>query len=406
MPATTRWKRPPGRRRRASGTSRRTIPRRSSRMSPISTSGSPRRWSVATDHIAEMIDFAEKIAPANIATNSTPGLYFDVTTVPDYGRLAGNQDDAARRADRSGRRASATRRTSRSGASRLPGEQRQMEWDSPWGKGAPGWHLECSVMSIKYLGAPFDIHTGGIDHREIHHPNEIAQNQAFAAAAILGAHFWDAQQFPGGSPGQDDRSPRAASPRLVADRRGRAPPAYRLLCLQAQYRSANWNSRPRISAAALTRLKRLVMTVSALKARAEGDGTAPEAWLARLDEAVSDDPQHAQGAAGARRAARREEGCRPPIASAGLAAFDAVLGLRLLELTREEPRLAPGGRRDHRPGDRGPAGRAQGSTAGEGLRALRHDPRRTRRRRHRSDGRDPDGLGLEAGALDGGQVSI
>src|SRR3546814_14988783 len=67
-----------------------------------------------------------------------------------------------------------------------PGENRQMEWDSPWGRGAPGWHLECSVMSKKYLGAQFDIHTGGIDHREIHHPNEIAQNQAHCNWAETG----------------------------------------------------------------------------------------------------------------------------------------------------------------------------------------------------------------------------
>ena len=60
-----------------------------------------------------------------------------------------------------------------------------MEWDSPWGRGAPGWHLECSVMSGKLLGFPFDIHTGGIDHREIHHPNEIAQNQAFCGCGSL-----------------------------------------------------------------------------------------------------------------------------------------------------------------------------------------------------------------------------
>ncbi len=75
-----------------------------------------------------------------------------------------------------------------------------MEWDSPWGRGAPGWHLECSVMSGKLLGFPFDIHTGGIDHREIHHPNEIAQNQAFcrsvAAEAAIGRADLDAQQFP------------------------------------------------------------------------------------------------------------------------------------------------------------------------------------------------------------------
>src|SRR3546814_17371643 len=65
-----------------------------------------------------------------------------------------------------------------------------MEWDSPWGRGAPGWHLECSVMSEALLGFPFDIHTGGIDHREIHHPNEIAQNQAHSCSDASGARIW------------------------------------------------------------------------------------------------------------------------------------------------------------------------------------------------------------------------
>ncbi|MCL0296548.1 cysteine--tRNA ligase, partial [Escherichia coli] len=76
-----------------------------------------------------------------------------------------------------------------------PGETRQMEWDSPWGRGAPGWHLECSVMSEALLGFPFDIHTGGIDHREIHHPNEIAQNQAHSCSADSGARFWMHNNF-------------------------------------------------------------------------------------------------------------------------------------------------------------------------------------------------------------------
>ncbi|MCZ2975132.1 cysteine--tRNA ligase, partial [Acinetobacter baumannii] len=68
-------------------------------------------------------------------------------------------------------------------------------WDSPWGRGAPGWHLECSVMSRRYLGASFDIHTGGIDHREIHHPNEIAQNQAYCECGDTGATFWMHNNF-------------------------------------------------------------------------------------------------------------------------------------------------------------------------------------------------------------------
>src|SRR3546814_17036339 len=70
-----------------------------------------------------------------------------------------------------------------------------MEWDSPWGRGAPGWHLECSVMSEALLGFPFDIHTGGIDHREIHHPNEIAQNQAHSCSDASGARIWMHNNF-------------------------------------------------------------------------------------------------------------------------------------------------------------------------------------------------------------------
>jgi cysteinyl-tRNA synthetase len=123
-----------------------------------------------------------KIAPEHCYELES-GLYFDVTTVPDYGRLAAWRRRCAR-PDRSGRRQAppaGLRDLAQIAAGR---EQRQMEWDSPWGKGAPGWHLECSVMSLKYLGPePFDIHTGGIDHREIHHPNEIAQNQAYCGCA-------------------------------------------------------------------------------------------------------------------------------------------------------------------------------------------------------------------------------
>ncbi|HSM53503.1 MAG TPA: cysteine--tRNA ligase, partial [Erythrobacter sp.] len=145
----------------------------------------PAKWSVATDYIPEMIDFAKSIADKHCYELDS-GLYFDVSTVDDYGRLARAVTDAKENGGEGrieaveGKRNAADfaiwRKTS-------PGEKRQMEWDSPWGKGAPGWHLECSVMGGKLLGFPFDIHTGGIDHREIHHPNEIAQNQAFCCNA-------------------------------------------------------------------------------------------------------------------------------------------------------------------------------------------------------------------------------
>ncbi|WP_029934230.1 cysteine--tRNA ligase [Sphingomonas sp. UNC305MFCol5.2] len=301
----------------------------------------PSRWSVATDHIGEMIDFAKKIAPEHCYELDT-GLYFDSTTVPDYGKLAGSQDDT-----REGRiEAVEGKRHPQDFAiwrKSPPGEQRQMEWDSPWGKGAPGWHLECSVMSLKYLGAPFDIHTGGIDHREIHHPNEIAQNQAFCGcpenAGFTGAHFWMHNNFLVDRGAKMSKSKGGFTTLQSLIDAGVHPLAYRLLCLQAHYRSELEFSAENL-AAALTRLKRLVMSVTALKAKAEGEGTSPQAWLDRLDDAVADD-LNTPKALPILDELLAEKKLSPADRLAALAQFDAVLGLNLLNLTREELRVRP-----------------------------------------------------------------
>ncbi|WP_443019157.1 cysteine--tRNA ligase [Sphingomonas sp.] len=299
----------------------------------------PSKWSVATDHIQQMIAFAEKIAPEHCYELES-GLYFDVTTVPDYGRLAGAADDAAEsRIDPvDGKRHPQDFAIWRKSP---PGEQRQMEWDSPWGKGAPGWHLECSVMSIQYLGAPFDIHTGGIDHREIHHPNEIAQNQAFCGCGDTGAKFWMHNNFLVDRQGKMSKSKGGFTTLQSLIDAGVHPIAYRLLCLQAQYRSELEFSAENL-AAALTRLKRLVMTVTALKARAEGDGTAPAAWLEKLDAAVSDD-LNTPKALPVLDELLADKRTSPADRLAALAEFDKVLGLRLSALTREELRIQPKG---------------------------------------------------------------
>src|SRR5690606_5601829 len=159
----------------------------------------PAEWTIATQFVPQMIEFAKSIADKHCYELDS-GLYFDVSTVADYGRLArATTDEGEGRIEAvEGKRHSADfaiwRKTP-------PGETRQMEWDSPWGRGAPGWHLECSVMSGQLLGFPFDIHTGGIDHREIHHPNEIAQNQAYCCTngldepANSGARLWMHNNF-------------------------------------------------------------------------------------------------------------------------------------------------------------------------------------------------------------------
>jgi cysteinyl-tRNA synthetase len=292
----------------------------------------PSKWSVATDHIQPMIAFAEKIAPEHCYELDS-GLYFDVTTVPDYGRLAGAADDAAEsRIDPvDGKRHPQDFAIWRKSP---PGEQRQMEWDSPWGKGAP-------VMSIQYLGAPFDIHTGGIDHREIHHPNEIAQNQAYCGCGDTGAKFWMHNNFLVDRQGKMSKSKGGFTTLQSLIDAGVHPLAYRLLCLQAQYRSELEFSAENL-AAAFTRLKRLVMTVTALRARAEGEGTAPAAWLEKLDAAVSDD-LNTPKALPVLDEMLADKRTSPADRLAALAEFDKVLGLRLAELTREELRVRPKG---------------------------------------------------------------
>jgi cysteinyl-tRNA synthetase len=216
----------------------------------------PTRWSVATDHIAEMIAFAKRIAPKHCYEIET-GLYFDSNTVPDYGKLAGARGDEreARIDEVSGKRHPSDFAIWRKSP---PGEQRQMEWDSPWGLGAPGWHLECSVMSQKYLGAQFDIHTGGIDHREIHHPNEIAQNQAFTCTSATGANWWMHNNFLVDRTAKMSKSSGEFLTLQTIIDKGVHPLAYRLMCLQAHYRSElefSWDN----LLAALTRLKRMVI---------------------------------------------------------------------------------------------------------------------------------------------------
>jgi cysteinyl-tRNA synthetase len=321
----------------------------------------PSEWTVATDYVPQMIAFAEKIAPDHCYELDS-GLYFDSSSVPDYGALAGGSDDAAHaRIDPvAGKRNPSDFAIWRKSP---PGEQRQMEWDSPWGKGAPGWHLECSVMSQARLGQPFDIHTGGIDHREIHHPNEIAQNQAFHAccgpevgaveAGFTGARWWMHNNFLVDRQGKMSKSKGGFTTLFRLIDAGVHPLAYRLLCLGAHYRSELEFSGDNL-AAALTRLKRLVMGVEGLKARAEGvTWQSPRLdylranlhpkltpLLEQFDAAISDDLMTPRAlplleeAIAIKKVPADEKLCL-------IAAFDQALGLNLLSLTRADLRVRP-----------------------------------------------------------------
>ncbi len=311
----------------------------------------PAHWSIATDYVPAMIEFAQSIADKH-CYELPGGLYFDVSTVADYGKLArAATDEGEGRIEQvEGKRHQADfaiwRKTP-------PGETRQMEWDSPWGRGAPGWHLECSVMSGKLLGFPFDIHTGGIDHREIHHPNEIAQNQAFCCAGSLadpansGARMWMHNNFLVERSGKMSKSSGEFLRLQLLIDRGYHPLAYRLMCLQAHYRSElefSWEG----LGAALTRLKRMVMAVTQLKERADA-GVDASAWrshaklaplVERFDAAISDDLNTAVALTVLDEAIALKK-IDPALKLAAIAAFDSVLGLNLLTLDRAALRLRP-----------------------------------------------------------------
>ncbi|MEO9635980.1 MAG: cysteine--tRNA ligase [Parasphingorhabdus sp.] len=302
----------------------------------------PAKWAIATDHVEEMIAFAKSIADKHCYELDS-GLYFDVSTVPDYGRLAGAQsDDIEGRIDtvegkRNPQDFAIWRKTPM-------GETRQMEWDSPWGKGAPGWHLECSQMSIKYLGETFDIHTGGIDHREIHHPNEIAQNQAHNCSEHSGANIWMHNNFLIDRAGKMSKSSGDFLRLQVLIDRGFHPLAYRMMCLQAHYRSElefSWDN----LVAALTRLKRIVMGVERLLQKAETNAAAIEhpaliALQDKFDAALSEDLNSSKSLP------LLEELLTLKKLPADqrltlLSEMDSVLGLELSSLTRTALRVRP-----------------------------------------------------------------
>jgi cysteinyl-tRNA synthetase len=318
----------------------------------------PAHWSIATEYVPAMIAYATSIADKHCYELES-GLYFDTSTVANYGALARakTEDGEGRIEEVEGKRHAADFAIWRKTPA---GEKRQMEWDSPWGKGAPGWHLECSVMSEALLGLPFDIHTGGIDHREIHHPNEIAQNQARCGGDHSGAQFWMHNNFLIERSGKMSKSSgEFLRVQLLIDK-GFHPLAYRLMCLQAHYRSElefSWEGLQ----AALVRLKRMVMAVSNLKARhaelvsasylatsesktlkqVQGD-VAPAISVALKDfaAAVSDDLNTAIAITSLETLIGLK---KVDVAQhiAAIAEMDAVLGLNFNSLTRTDLRIRP-----------------------------------------------------------------
>lgn len=191
----------------------------------------------ASAYVPQMIAFAEELERQGFAYRIDSGLYFDTARSQGYGRLAllgGGDSDVHRLESVPGKRQPADFALWRSEV----GEARRLvHWDSPWGPGVPGWHLECSVMAIELLGDHFDIHTGGVDHRQIHHVNEIAQSEAYLGDGLDWVDVWMHNEFV--TIGSAKIAKSSGRVPVLDDliEQGYHPLVYRLFLLTAQYRA-------------------------------------------------------------------------------------------------------------------------------------------------------------------------
>lgn len=216
----------------------------------------PDIWCKATEHIPEQIEFIEEIEAKGYTYKTSDGIYFNSRKLNDYGHLARLDIDGLRagaRVEQGERRFVTDFALWKFSAE---DQSRQMEWDSPWGKGFPGWHIECSAMSAEYLGDFFDIHCGGEDHIPIHHTNEIAQSQVCKGTTL--ANFWMHGYFLNLNNEKMAKSSGDFLRMQTLIDRGYDPIVYRYYCLTAHYRSQlsfSWESLD-ASATALERLYR------------------------------------------------------------------------------------------------------------------------------------------------------
>ena len=287
----------------------------------------PDIWCKATDHIAEQIDFVRDLENKGFTYGTSDGIYFDSRKLNNYGYLArldigGLQ--AGARVDQGERKFMTDFALWKFSPE---DEQRQMEWDSPWGRGFPGWHIECSAMSAEYLGDFFDIHCGGEDHIPIHHTNEIAQTEAARGTRL--ANFWMHGYF---LQLDDARMSKSSGEFLTLDvliERGFDPLVYRYFCLNGHYRSQmtfSWESLE----AARTSLNRLYET-----AYGWGEPGDPDAKMVeRFFESLNDDLGMPRAMAVLWELVR--SGLDDRVKKATLLKFDEILGLEIVDWTPEE----------------------------------------------------------------------
>ncbi len=301
----------------------------------------------ATDHIPEMIAMIKRIEANGYTYSAGGNLYFDVSKFPAYGEMAMLKLDEQQAGSRV--EVDVNKKNPQDFVlwfTKSKFEDQALQWDSPWGKGYPGWHIECSAMSMKYLGETIDIHAGGIDHINVHHTNEIAQSEA--ATGRKWVNFWMHNEFlVFGDGGKMSKSKGGFLTLKSLVDAGFDPLDYRYFLLGAHYRSQLAFSNDALESAKAAR-RSLTERVLALREKATPQGGTepvlvdlgklslqPKARLDAFRTAIEEDLSTPRALAELWGVLKDQN---VPAGEALAAAFtmDSVLGLGLSDLRREE----------------------------------------------------------------------
>ena len=295
----------------------------------------PDIWCKATDEIDTQIDQVKILEEKGYTYRIEDGIYFDTSTLSDYGKLA-RLDIEGLKAGHRVEMAEGKRNYTDFALWKFSptDQQRLMEWDSPWGVGFPGWHIECSSMAIKYLGDRLDIHCGGVDHVNIHHTNEIAQ--AECALGHEWCNWWMHGEFltmaktDGG--GKMSKSSGEFLTLNLLTKKGYQPLAYRYFLLGAHYRQQLAFSFDGLDGAA-NAMKNLKRTVLELRQNYTGSEKPIESHMKKFRAAVQDDLNMPRALAAMWGAVKADAPAGEVYAT--LLKMDEILGLGVAEMLEE-----------------------------------------------------------------------
>ncbi len=276
----------------------------------------------ATEHIPEQIELVKALEAKGFTYQTSDGVYFDTSRFPSYGSFSGqtleDKEGGARVAINPEKR----NKTDFALWKFAPPQTERQLWPSPWGVGFPGWHLECSAMAKKYLGQPFDIHCGGVDHIPVHHENEIAQSEAAFGTPL--ARYWMHVEFLLVDDQKMSKSLGNVYTVSQIKEKGFDPLVFRLLVLGTHYRQKQNFTWTALRSSAQT-LQKLQQAVRAWEAPSQSD----EALLQEFLAAINDDLNTPKALAVLWKTIDSE--LPSAVKAATVTAMDQVLGLSLSE---------------------------------------------------------------------------